>query len=239
MDSEGIKLTNEEKYKRRNKTLYYFNVFIVINIILCAFVLFRGMDDLIPAHYDLVGNITRHGNKIEYLLIPALTLLFLPFSIYFHYRLNKNEQYVKVVFWCQMLMLVIQLTILFFTTWLGFKYTSNIEDNIIVIVTGLSLSLLFTIMFFSHPYFNEKKNVIFGFRTSFTLSNDMAWKKVNSVGSVSGSITMLIAYLITVISFKVWNVYLLGSIFIAFFLTLIYHEIIRKKFKSSLEDTDL
>ena len=60
----------------------------------------------------------------------------------------------------------------------------------------------------------KRKNVIFGVRTKFTLSNNIAWQKVNAVGSISGSVTTLVAYLITLITLKDWNIYLLGVVII-------------------------
>lgn len=232
MDLIGEKETNEiiiDKYKRRNEILYLFNLFIVMMTILIALVLFRGMDDVIPAHYDFFGNITRYGNKIEYLIFPGITFIFLAFSIYFYYILSKKEEYKKAVLFYQVWMLALQITILFFTVWFGFSFKEEIKNDIFPIITGITLSLIFGIMFFSHPRFNVKKNIIFGFRTKLTLNNDVAWKKVNAVGSFSGSIATLIAYIITLITFENWNVYLIFSVIISIIPPLSYDYILRRK----------
>ena len=71
--------------------------------------------------------------------------------------LSKKDEYKKSVIIYQIWMLALQSSILFFTIWLGFKYTSNVKDNIIATNTGLTLSIIFTVMLLSHPRFNEKK----------------------------------------------------------------------------------
>lgn len=221
------------KYKNRTKTLYFINVFVVIFTILSGLILYRGMDGTIPAHYDFFFNITRYGNKIEYLVIPGISLIFFMFSVYFYFVLSKKEEYKKSVIFNQVWMLSLQVIILFFTVWLGFRYTSNIEDKIVIITTGLTLALIFDLVLFSHPKFNHKKNIIFGFRTNFTLNNDEAWYKVNSLSSISGSVFIFIAYLITLITYKEWNLYLFSFIVIAILPALIYHEVLKRKSKNN------
>lgn len=228
ISDETIKPSTIDKYMSRNRILYLLNIFVVMITILIGLILFRGMDDVIPAHYDFLGNITRYGNKIEFLIIPGITFIFLSFSIYFHFVLSKKQEYKKIVFSYQIWMLVLQITILFFTIWLGLKYTSNIENYIFSIITGSSLALVFSVMVFSHPRINERKNTVLGVRTNFTLTNDVAWKKVNTVGSISGSTITLLAYLITLITFKNWNLYLFGFVILSIIPTLIYHELLRK-----------
>jgi|SRR5690554_909385 len=188
------------------------------------------MDDIIPAHYDFSGNITRYGKKGEYLVIPGLSLIFISFSIYFYYGLSKKIDYKKASFGYQIWMLVLQLVILFFTIYLGFKYTSNIR--IIPIITGLSLAIIFTATLFSHPKVNKKKNVLFGFRTNFTLTNDVAWKKVNTFSSYINSITTLIAYSLTLITFDDWSLYLISIVMVSIIPIIIYHEVLKKKFRN-------
>lgn len=232
ISDETIKPSTIDKYMSRNRILYLLNIFVVMITILIGLILFRAMDDVIPAHYDFLGNITRYGNKIEFLIIPGITLIFLSFSIYFYYVLSKIQEYRKSAFGYQIWMLILQIVVLFFTIWLGFKYTSNIENYSLPIITGFSLALMFSAMVFSHPRINERKNTVLGVRTKFTLTNDIAWKKINTVGSISGSIITLIAYLITLITFKDWNLYLFGFVILSIIPTLIYHELLRKN-KSS------
>lgn len=85
-------------------------------------------------------------------------------------------------------------------------------------------------MLFSHPKINKTRNVILGVRTNFTLTNEIAWKNVNTFSSYIGSITTLIAYILTLITFDDWNLYLISVVMITIIPTLIYHEVLRKKF---------
>lgn len=233
LDCESLTQRKVDKYSARNKTLYYLNIFVVINTLLMALILFRAVDDIIPAHYDWAGNITRYGNKLEYLIVPATSIVFLPFSLYFHYVLAKREDYHKAVFWGQIVILSFQLTIFIITIMLGFIYITNIAESIYPIITGLSFAVIFSVMLFSHPHFNQKRNIIFGVRTSFTLRNDVAWEKVNRFPSISSSAFIFTMYLITLLTFKNWNVYLFISIVVMLIPVFIYHEILRKKFKQN------
>lgn len=217
------------KIQKRNKKLYLFNIVVMVLTILSSFVMLKGMKDTIPGNYDIVGNITRYAIKIEFLIIPGMSLLFIGFSIYFYDHLGKQKEYKKAVTIYQVIMLVLQIVILFFTLFLGIKYSVDIRANIIPTNVGVILGIFITASIFSLPIFNKEKNVLFGFRTKFTLSNDIAWNKVNKFQSVSALILTIISYVIVMISFSSWNVFLLGSIIISVVPTFIYHEVLRKK----------
>lgn len=217
-----------DKYYKPERIFFLLNLFIVIVTILFSIVLFRNMDELIPAHYDMLGNITRYGNKIEYFVIPGLSLLFLPFSLYFNFSLRKKDEYKKQAFINQICMFIIQLVILFFTIFLGFKYTTSIEGSIMAILSGMMFSVIIAIMIFTHPIINNKRNTIIGFRTNFTLSSDDAWIKVNRFASYFGTSGALIGYIVTLITFKDWNIYLVSLLIISLIPAIIYHEILRR-----------
>lgn len=217
-----------DKYYKPERIFFLLNLFIVIVTILFSIVLFRNMDELIPAHYDMLGNITRYGNKIEYFVIPGLSLLFLPFSLYFNFSLRKKDEYTKQAFINQICMFIIQLVILFFTIFLGFKYTTSIEGSIMAILSGMMFSVIIAIMIFTHPIINNKRNTIIGFRTNFTLSSDDAWIKVNRFASYFGTSGALIGYIVTLITFKDWNIYLVSLLIISLIPAIIYHEILRR-----------
>jgi len=221
----------EDKFINKNRIIFLLNIFAVIVSILSGLVFFRGMDDVIPAHYDFMGNITRYGKKIEYLVIPGISLIFLSFSIYFYYVLSKRLEYKKASFRYQIWMLVLQTVILIFTIYLGFKYTTN--TIVIPTITGLTLTLMFVAMLFSHPKVNKKRNLVLGIRTNFTLTSEIAWKKVNTFSSYIGSITTFVAYLLTLIIFGDKSIYLFFLVMISIIPILIYHEVLRKKFRKS------
>lgn len=217
-----------DKYYKPERIFFLLNLFIVIVTILFSIILFRNMDELIPAHYDMLGNITRYGNKFEYFVIPVLSLLFLPFSLYFNFSLRKKDEYNKQAFINQICMFIIQLVILFFTIFLGFKYTTSIEGSIMAILSGMMFSVIIAIMIFTHPIINNKRNTVIGFRTNFTLSSDDAWIKVNRFGSYFGTSGALIGYIVTLITFKDWNIYLIALLIISLIPAIIYHEILRR-----------
>lgn len=229
IDSSQIKL-KEEKYKKRSKRLFYINIILTIMTILSGFILYRGLYQTIPVHYDMFFNVTRYGNKIEYLVIPFLSLIFLGFSIYFDLYLTKNDMYKKQVNAYQITMLIMQSIILLFTVFLGFKYNSNIGQTIMPIISGLSFSILLPIMIFSHPKFNAQ-NTILGFRTTFTLSNPSAWEKLNKTSSITLSSYILVSYLITIFTFRDWNIYLFDLLFVPVIALFFYHQKLKKTYK--------
>ena len=104
---------------------------------------------------------------------------------------------------------------------------------VIPTLTGLTLTLMLVVMLLSHPKVNIKRNVVLGIRTIFTLTSEVAWKKVNAFSSYIGSITTLIAYLLNLIIFDDQSIYLISSVIISIIPMLIYHEVLRKKFKKS------
>lgn len=234
IDDKSTTTYVEDKVRNKNRVMFLLNIFVVIVSILSGLILFRGMDDIIPVHYDFLFNITRYGKKVEYLVIPGITIIFLSFSIYFYYGLSKRVEYKKASFGYQISMLVLQLVILFFTIYLGFRYTSNVR--VIPTITGLTLTIIHIVMLLSHPKINKTRNVILGVRTNFTLTNEVAWKNVNAFSSYIGSITTLIAYILTLITFDDWNQYLILVVMISIIPTLIYHEVLRKKFSKSETD---
>lgn len=73
--------------------------------------------------------------------------------------------------------------------------------------------------------------MIFGVRTNFTLTNESAWIKVNAFNSCFSSLIIIVLYIITLVTFKKWNSYLIGLAILSIIPTIIYHELLRHKIK--------
>lgn len=58
-------------------------------------------------------------------------------------------------------------------------------------------------------------------------------KKMNTFSSYISSVITLVAYMLTWITFDDWNLYLISMVMISIIPTLIYHEVLRKKFSKS------
>ena len=92
------------------------------------------------------------------------------------------------------------------------------------------MSIFFIACLYVHPYFNRDENLIYGFITNFTVTTRNAWKIVNKFLSLSGMTLSIIAILISLITFKFWNIFLLILVAATFGLTKIYHDKIKKQY---------
>lgn len=221
--------TKDEKLLKREHALYLVISALTIFGLLLTFVMIRLMNDTIPMHYDIRGNITRYGSKWETLYFLGLYLITYSFSLFIHlFYLKKNRDQVKSMVVVQITLLIIQLSIMIGNLWMGFGNGEDLSNNYIPTLIGIIMALYFTLSIFLLPKFNKQRNSIFGFRTSFTLSNQDVWKKVNFVQGISGITFSIIAYLVTLITFETWNIYILLIVIVSFIPAFIYHEILRK-----------
>lgn len=230
-DAKTIVTTKEERQVKRENKLFLANgAFLIFGILLTA-IFIRMMPKSIPVHWDINGNITRYGSKWETLIFMSLFALFFGISLFIHFYYAKNKrEFLSGLAATQLMLLVFQTLLIIGYTWMAF---SNVDEQhlIILAIVGMLLSLFMVLSIFSFPIFNPKRNVVFGFRTHFTLSNDKAWYKVNAFQSISGLIFSSIGLLIVLITFKEWNVYLLSLIIASLIPSFIYHEILRKRMK--------
>ena len=83
----------------------------------------------------------------------------------------------------------------------------------------------------THPSFTSE-NYFAGFRTTFTLTNPEAWKKVNTFASICIAIAAAIMIAVNMIFVNFWVA--IGSVLlipVAVAITFIYHETLRRKLK--------
>src|SRR5690554_1582574 len=169
--------TKDEKLLKREHALYLVISALTIFKLLLTFVMIRLMNDTIPMHYDIRGNITRYGSKWETLYFLGLYLITYLFSLFIHlFYLKKNRDQVKSMVVVQITLLIIQLSIMIGNLWMGFGNGEDLSNNYIPTLIGIIMALYFTLSIFLLPKFNKQRNSIFGFRTSFTLSNQDVWK---------------------------------------------------------------
>lgn len=226
-----IVTTKEERQLKGELKLFIANTaFLIFGILLTA-VLIRMMPKSIPMHWDINGNITRYGPKWETLFFMGFFLFFFGNSSYIHfYYAKKQREFSSGLIPTQTILLVSQFVVTVGYMWMAF---SNVDEMSLIIpaITGITLSLFIVLSIFLLPIFNKNRNVLFGLRTHFTLSNNIAWKKLNSFQSISALIFSSIGLLIVLITFKEWNVYLLSLIIVSLIPSFIYHEILRKRMK--------
>ena len=232
---DKIEMTKKEKSMVVESKLFLGNVALAAFTVLLSFVLIRMMPDTVPMHYDLTGKITRYGSKWETLIFLVITLIVLGSSalIHFSYSKKKFMKDTDIGFIpTQIILLVAQVVFAGIYIGMALKGTPEVEKIIIPTLAGIFTAAFIILSIFSAPFFNQKRNAVFGFRTNFTLSNDEGWYKVNRFQSYSGLLFSSIAFIITIITFQDWNLYLIGLILISVIPTLIYHEVLRKKLRN-------
>ncbi len=236
LDTEDkIEMTKKEKSMVVESKLFLGNVALAAFTVLLSFVLIRMMPYTVPMHYDLAGRITRYGSKWETLIFLVITLIVLGSSalIHFSYSKKKFMKDTDIGFIpTQIILLVAQVVFAGIYIGMALKGTPEVKKIIIPTLAGIFTAAFIILSIFSAPFFNQKRNAVFGFRTNFTLSNDEGWYKVNRFQSYSGLLFSSIAFIITIITFQDWNLYLIGLILISVIPTLIYHEVLRKKLRN-------
>lgn len=181
----------------------------IFSLIFTAVVL-QFMPDLVPMHYNILGEIDRWGSKYENLLLP---IFILAFSLFWHLfisyyekkaaRTSVEKECAEALSNAKVMRIVGVLMISMFTIMQGFiLYSAYVEANSnathIYIDIGKVSCILIGVMFIVLGNFmpKTKKNRIVGVRISWSMYNDITWMKSNRFGAVA----MIMAGLLTVIT---------------------------------------
>lgn len=209
-------LNNLEENKLKSKFLLGLAF---IPMIFTLFVL-RFLPDMIPAHYDTLGNIDRYGSKYELLILPGVIVIFNILWIillnYFKSKEEKSQNELEKVEAIQNAKIMFYVAI---GTWLLFTVlhfvlivsaTLSIRDELdtMAVNIGMVLSILTGLMFviIGNILPKSRRNSLLGVRTKWSLSSDENWSKSNLFG---GLVLMVAGILIIVESFifnNIWSV---------------------------------
>jgi uncharacterized membrane protein len=157
------------------------------------------MDDKVPMHYDLNGNIDRWGSKYENLIFPVIiiltTLLWTLFIRYFKKKqlksndektVNEAQLNEKVLYYVaygtSILFTIMQLCFLYS----AFKEAKNNMNNMAVdlnAVINILLGIFFILLGNIMP--KCKLNSVVGVRTTWSMKNDKTWAESNRFGGIS------------------------------------------------------
>lgn len=221
--------TKEQKWQKANLIIYYLIIAITIFSLLSALILIRIMPDQVPIHFDALGNITRYGSKYETLVFAGCNILFAALGyLAFTYARKRSELTSNLVISNIILLLTI-IGFIIFNMILALNNAKDLAHDYLATITGLMFAVFIPVSIFALPKFNKRINPLFGFRTSFTLTNKEAWIKINKMQSISGLIASIIGYLLTLIFFEFWTIYLIFLLVLSIIPSFIYHEILRKK----------
>ena len=230
-DDKDIVTNKDMKKEKATRWFFYGSIMLFIFTTLSLIGFIRVMHDQIIMHWNIDGSI-RYGSKYEAFIMLIPLIFGLLFNIAVRRYLSKNKHYEKyklsmqvTTFIIQIFMSVLTFVFLFVTD----TYEVEMFETLSIIIC---ISLCTSITMFCHPKFN-KRNLFFGFKTDFTLSNDEAWNKIHSLGAILFTIFALIGYVFILIFAGVELITFFILIPVAAIIPLIiYHEVLRKKSKN-------
>ena len=170
---------------KNKKLLTMLYVILMFLPLIAVVVAYPFLPDQIPAHYGMDNQVTRWGNKSETFIFPIITLLF-GFFMYIAAQgaaeqekkgngTGKNNSTITFIAGILSILVFDILTLYFL--YADFHQVENLNDvpfsltKISFGCLGIALIILGNIM----P--KLKRNSLIGLRTSWSMKNDVVWKK--------------------------------------------------------------
>ena len=222
-----------EKRRVASKIIFLISTLLYIFCVILVFVLWRFVQDTIPMHWDIHGNVDRYGNKVEMLmhLLPLTVLYAISLCTFLVGRKNLGKPLPNlttvsfvVIF---SIVLAAQISYCIFMLCITAEYI--LAENIISYIYCIGGDLIFVVAIATHPKITPQ-NSIMGMRTNFTLTNPEAWEKVNNVSSICLAVAALTIIAINVIFISLWVALAsTATLLVAVAIAYIYHEVVRRK----------
>ena len=231
---EGISVQKRVgKISTASKILFIVSTLFHIACVLTVFVLLRFLENTLPMHYNASGEMDRYGNKVEILLY------LLPFTVFYGlalgtYLIGKKNIGTKLPNLETPSYIVIFSTVLaaqmgFFVFTLCYTVNYLQTDKLMPFIFCIVGVIECVLSIATHPKITPT-NAIIGFRTNFTLTNPVAWKKMNSFCSICIFVAAILMIAVNMIFPSLWVS--LGScliLFVALTILFIYHSILKNK----------
>ena len=151
---------------KTNKFVLYVLMFLPTIITIIA--LFY-MPDIIPAHYDINGQVTRFGSKYESLILPIFTILFGYFMLLTaNYSVKKEgntNNYNVTIICANLTLLLFNIMNIYFLS-SSIKEVINLNDYSIDIYTIISIFTGIMLIIIGNVMPKTKKNNLIGLRTT-------------------------------------------------------------------------
>jgi uncharacterized membrane protein len=192
------------------------------------------LQDEIPAHYGLDGQVTRYGSKYEALIIPIVAILFGFFWLLIEKIPIKNKKYAqnaKVLFWSNISISLLFMALVSWDLYTSFTQAENIYamDIDFMKIEAVCLSIFWIILGIVLPKF--KPNWLIGIRTPWTLKNENCWEQTHRFGGkimiISGIISTLLCLFVFESSIAFY--YSIGSLLVIAVILVIYSYRVYKK----------
>ena len=226
------------KLLRKKKILFYISLSIIVFGIFSHLAMITFMDEVIPIHFDINFNADRYSTKYElcYFLLILLIPLIINILFYFGFNKFKISTYLKekhkllfeifgLISSALFTIIILVIDFIIFNKWA--EYYPNIITSF--------LSIIFCIIsFFSTSQFNKEQNIIFGYKTSFSLKSKQNWTILNNICGYSILICSIISYLLSLFIIFIAAYVFLLIVFVGIIITVLAEIILRLKEKSSL-----
>lgn len=193
----------------RNKRFNAFDLFAMVtsvSSILAYGLLYAGLPEFIPSHWNAQGIVDDSMSKAYYwilIILPLLIYLMMKVLPYIDPKKKAYEMHAKAY---QMTQVAVFLMISLFS-WTGVLTVLGVKLNMSVIAMT-ALGCLFIVIGNFMPQIRQ--NYFFGIRTPWTLASEEVWKKTHRVGGYSFTIAGILA----VLTGLFWREQFLVAIFI-------------------------
>lgn len=170
--------------------------FFILAPLIITLIMLPMLPELIPAHFDLSGNVTRFGSRFETLIAPIIAAMIGLLLILY----GRKQQNAKVVFWVN-----IGVMSMFLAFQAGFLYLAHTSAEAIAMngfpfsrIVAIVLSISWVIIGNVMP--KCRQNYILGIRTSWTLKSELSWNKTHRLGGrimvIFGLATLLLSFVL-------------------------------------------
>jgi uncharacterized membrane protein len=212
----------------------------VINAVASAVYIAMSPLDIVPSHYNIMGEADAYSSKWSAMLMPCVlvVLCVIYFARCIYQKNAKSEDYEEnKEFKIVVAIFAFFIVLFWYFNIICVNGKTNISDSMSAVL-NIAMGGLF--MYLSNMFGKTKQNRMFGIRLSSTLNSKYVWKKTHRLGGYLGVIAGLIMVILGVISLAVKkaSVYLLpASLFIfivlAVIIPIIYSYVLYAKEKSS------
>ena len=225
------------KHRKACKTLLLISTMFYIFCIITVFILFRFLQDTIPAHYNINGQIDRYGSKAEILFHLLSFTIFYAITLLTYLICKKNlgtpflnlENTAFIVIFS----IIIAIPVGYFAFVMAIYVPYLLEHSTASFALCILCAAGLLVAISSHPKITPI-NYIMGFRSKFTLTNPEAWVKVNRFCSICLSVAVALMIAANLIFISYWA--MLGAALLlicAILITIVYHEVLRKKMRKN------
>lgn len=177
----------------------------VINAIVSGIYIAMSPLDVVPSHYNMMGEVDAYSSKWFYMFMPCILILLAVINLVRcsfaekgkleNYEINKEFKIVVAMF-------VFFLFLFWYLIIVAIKGDMNISNTLSSVFNILVGGF---IIYLSNMFGKIKQNRFFGIRLNSTLNSKYVWKKTHRLGGYLGVISGFVMVIIGIISLVMKN----------------------------------